>query len=59
MHRSQGITLDNVAFEPDGISIHGLVYTALSCFRSIDSLYLLSPLTKDNFKFKQKFDIEM
>jgi endonuclease/exonuclease/phosphatase (EEP) superfamily protein YafD len=27
--------------------------------RSIDSLYLLSPLTKDNFKVKQKVDIEM
>jgi hypothetical protein len=59
VHRSQGLTLDNVAFQPAGIRIHGLVYTTLSCVRSIDSLYLLSPLTKDNFKVKQEVDIEM
>jgi hypothetical protein len=33
--------------------------TTLSCVRSIDSLYLLSALTKDNFTFKHKVDIEM
>jgi hypothetical protein len=27
--------------------------------RSIVSLHLLSPMTKDNFKVKQKVDIEM
>jgi len=59
IHRSQGLTLDNVSFQPVGIWIHGLVYTTLSHVRSIDSLYLLSPLTKDNFKVKQKVDIEM
>jgi len=59
VHRSQGLTLDNVAFQPTGIQIHGLVYTTLSRVKSIDSLYLLSPLTKDNFKVKQKVDIEM
>jgi hypothetical protein len=30
VHRSQGITLDSVAFDPAGIRIHGLVYTTLS-----------------------------
>jgi endonuclease/exonuclease/phosphatase (EEP) superfamily protein YafD len=59
VHKSQGLTLDNVAFQPVGIRIHGLVYTALSHVRSIDSLYLLSSLSKDNFKVKQNFDIEM
>jgi ATP-dependent exoDNAse (exonuclease V) alpha subunit len=59
IHRSQGLTLDNVSFQPARIQIHGLVYTALSHVRRIDSLYLLSPLTKDNFKLKQKVDIEM
>jgi hypothetical protein len=59
VHRSQGLTLDNVAFHPVGIRINGLVYIALSHVRSIDSLYLLSPLTKDNFKVKQKVDIAM
>jgi hypothetical protein len=31
----------------------------LSRVKSIDSLYLLSPLTKDNSRVKQKVDIEM
>jgi hypothetical protein len=46
-------------FDPAGIQIHGLVYTSLSHVRSIDSLYLLSALTKDNFKVKHKVDIQM
>jgi hypothetical protein len=59
VHGLQGLTLDSVAFDPVGIRIHGLVYTTLSCVKNIDSLYLLSPLTKDNFKVKHKVDIEM
>jgi ATP-dependent exoDNAse (exonuclease V) alpha subunit len=59
VHRSQGLTLDSVAFDHAGIRIHGLVYTAMSRVKSIDSLYLLSALTKDNFKVKHKVDIEM
>jgi exonuclease III len=59
IHRSQGLTLDSVAFDPAGIRIHGLVYTALSRVRNIESLYLLNPLKMDNFKVKQKIDTEM
>jgi exonuclease III len=59
IHRSQGLTLDSVAFDPTGIRIHGLVYTALSRVRNIESLYLLNALKMDNFKVKQKIDIEM
>ena len=59
MHRSQGLTLDNVAFDPSGIRKHGLVYTTLSCVRNIQSLYLLNALTKDNFRVKQKIASEM
>jgi hypothetical protein len=59
IHRSQGLTLDSVAFDHAGIQIHGLVYTTLSRVRGIDSLYLSSALTKDNFKVKYKVDIEM
>ena len=46
IHRSQGLTLDNVAFDPSGIRKHGLVYTTLSHVRNIQSLYLLNALTK-------------
>jgi hypothetical protein len=59
IHRSQGLTLDNVAFDPVGVRRHGLVYTTLSHVRSTKSLYLLSPLTMDNFNVKQKIIVEM
>jgi hypothetical protein len=59
VHRSQELTLNSVVFNPVGIRIHGLVYTSLSRFRNIESLYFLSTLTKDKFKLKHKDDTEM
>ena len=59
IHRSQGLTLDNVAFDPSGIRKHGLGYIALSRVRNIQSLYLLNALTKDNFRVKLKIASEM
>jgi hypothetical protein len=59
MHRSQGLTLDSVAFDPTGIQKHGLVYTTLSHVKNIESLYFLNALTHENFRVKQKVDIEM
>ena len=59
MHRSQGLTLDNVAFDSSGIRKNGLVYTDLSCVRNMQSLYLLNALTKDNFRVKEKIASEM
>jgi hypothetical protein len=46
--------MDSVAFDHVGVQRHGLVYTTLSCARSIDSWYLISPLTMDNLNVKQK-----
>jgi len=37
IHRSQGLTLDRLAFNPTGVQVHGLVYTALSRVRKIES----------------------
>jgi hypothetical protein len=31
IHKSQGLTLDNVAFNPNGIQKRGLVYTTVPC----------------------------
>jgi hypothetical protein len=53
------LALDSVSFDPTGIQIHGLVYTTLSHVRNIESLYFLNSLKMDNFKVKQKIDIEM
>jgi len=55
IHRLQGLTLDNLAFDPLRIHHHGLVYAALSCVRNIESLYLLSPLKNENFQIKHNF----
>jgi hypothetical protein len=59
IHRSQGLTLDSTSFDSARLRIHGIVYTAMSRVRNIESLYLLSALTKDKFKVKHKVDTEM
>lgn len=50
IHRSQGLSLDDVAFNPTNINKHGLTYTALSRVRTKEKLYLLAPLTVSNFR---------
>ena len=59
IHRSQGLTMEALAFDPTGIRQHGLTYTALSQTKSVDSLFLLQPLTTKNFKVKDKIQLEM
>ena len=54
IHRTQGITTDKLAFDPTGITTHGLVYTALSRVKSIESVYLLNEFTHKNFHVKQR-----
>ena len=43
-HRAQGLRMKKVVFNPKEIRKHGLLYTALSCVKYIESLYLLSIL---------------
>jgi exonuclease III len=50
IHRSQGLSLDDVVFNPCGVTKHGLAYTALSRIRTKEKLYLLTPLTTSNFQ---------
>lgn len=45
IHRSQGLTMAALAFEPKNIRTHGLAYTALSRIKNPENLYLLSPIT--------------
>lgn len=49
IHRSQGLTLEEIALCPKKVNKHGLTCIALSCVRSPNNLYLLSPLTNKNF----------
>lgn len=51
--------MDHLAFDPIGVTKDGLVYTTLSCVRTIDSLYLISKLVQQNFHVKNKIVNEM
>lgn len=53
IHRTQGLTMEALAFDPSGINKHGLAYTTLSCTITIDTLFLLEPLTQNHFKVKK------
>lgn len=44
IHIAQGLSMDTLAFEPNKIRQHGLVYTDLSRVRDPYNLYILSPL---------------
>lgn len=56
---SQGITMEAMAFDPAGVRQHGLTYTTLSRTKTIDSLFLLKPLTSKKFKIKDRIHLEM
>jgi hypothetical protein len=49
IHHAQGLTFDHLAFDSLGVTKHGLTYTTLSRIKCKDILYLLSPLSKNNF----------
>ena len=51
--------MDRLAFDPKGVKQHGLVYTALSRVKDINSLYLLSKLQQSNFSISNKALVEM
>ena len=59
IHRTQGLTLEKMAFDPSGISQHGLIYTTLSRVRNINALYILQRLTTKNFNVNKKISDEM
>jgi len=50
IHQAQGLTLDHLAFDPSGITKHGLTYTTLFQVRSKEHIYLLFPLSNKNFQ---------
>ena len=46
--------LNELAFDPSGISTHGLVYTTISRVSMVESLYLLQRMTHENFCVNKK-----
>ena len=58
IHKSQGLTLENVAINfGNGTFCTGQGYVALSRVRSVDGLYFLSPLKKQDFKADEDIEI--
>ena len=54
IYRSQGLTMNKLAFDPKQIEQHRLFYIALSRVKNIDSLYLITKLHHSNFFVSQK-----
>jgi hypothetical protein len=46
---AQGLTFDHLAFDSSGVTKYGLTYTTLYRIKCKENVYLLSPLSKDNF----------
>jgi len=49
IHHAQGLTFDHLAFDSSGVTKHGLTYITLSRIKCKKKIYLLSPLSKNNF----------
>jgi len=43
IHCSQGLTLDFLTFDPNGVHHHGFIYTSLSSVKKEEDLFLLAP----------------
>ncbi len=49
IHHTQGLLLDELAFDPTNIKKHGLTYTSFSHTWTKENLFLLTPLKHENF----------
>ena len=52
IHKSQGLTLDNLVLNPIGIFERGQAYVAVSRVKTLHGLHLLEPLTIKMFKVR-------
>jgi hypothetical protein len=59
MHCSQGLSLDELVFDPTNIKKHGLTYTTLSHIQTKEKLFLLAPLQHEFFYVDPRIHVEM
>ncbi len=59
IHHVESLTLDHLAFDPSGVTKHGLAYTTLSHIHSKEQLYLLLALSNKNFHVDSNVEHEM
>jgi hypothetical protein len=50
IHHYQGLILDHLAFDSNGVHHHSRTYTTLSHVRKKEILFLFTPLIDANFK---------
>ncbi len=59
IHQSQGLSLDEMAFNPRNVNNHGLIYTTLFHLWTKENLYLFVPLQHKNFHFDDSLSQEL
>jgi hypothetical protein len=59
IHRTQGLTLNYLNFDPNGIYKHGLTYITFSHIKNKENFYLFQPLQMKNFHINPHVAIEM
>ena len=50
VHKMQGLTFDQIVYNPSGWVLPGMIYVALSRTRSLNGLYLEAPLNSSNIQ---------
>jgi hypothetical protein len=59
IHQTQGLTLDQLTFDPNGVYKHGVTYITFSCIKNKENLYVLQPLQMIFFQINPSVTIEM
>jgi hypothetical protein len=58
IHHFQGLSLNELVFDPTNMKKHGLKYTTLSQVQTKEKIFLLIPLQHENLKADPKVHIE-
>jgi integrase len=56
---TQGLTLDHLAFDPNGVYKYGSTFTTFSHIKNKENTYLFQPLHMKNFQINRSVAIEM
>jgi len=59
IHRSQELSLNDLAFGPTNVKNHGLLYIVIACIQAKEWLYLSIPFQHQNFHIDQHVVEEM
>jgi hypothetical protein len=54
IHWTQGLTLDHLAFDPNGVYKYGSTFTTFSCIKNKENIHLFQPFTNEKFPNQPK-----